>query len=174
MTETTATQRPVVSSGVLIGIGLGGFVDGILIHQILQWHHMLSARIPPIDLVSVKVNMVWDGFFHAFTWLATLLGVVLLWRAGRRSEVPWVTSTFAGALILGWGLFNVIEGLIDHQILGVHHVHPGTNQLAWDLGFLAFGAIEIALGLALVTLGTRTRQAARPPARAPQAAYTPS
>lgn len=29
--------------GVLLGLGLGGFVDGILLHQILQRHHMLSS-----------------------------------------------------------------------------------------------------------------------------------
>jgi hypothetical protein len=27
-----------------MGVGLGGFVDGILLHQILQWHHMLTGE----------------------------------------------------------------------------------------------------------------------------------
>jgi uncharacterized membrane protein len=30
--------------GILLGIGLGGFVDGIVLHQILQWHHMLTSE----------------------------------------------------------------------------------------------------------------------------------
>jgi uncharacterized membrane protein len=33
---------PSKASGLLFGIGLGGFLDGIVLHQILQWHHMLS------------------------------------------------------------------------------------------------------------------------------------
>ena len=29
--------------GIILGVGLGGFVDGIVLHQVLQWHHMLSS-----------------------------------------------------------------------------------------------------------------------------------
>ena len=61
-------------------------------------------------------------------------------------------------MILGWGLFNFIEGLIDHQLLGIHHVHPGAGQLAWDLGFLAFGLGQIGIGYALIRRG-RTHDA---------------
>lgn len=130
-----------IAPGVLLGVGLGGFVDGIVFHQLLQWHNLLSSVHPPIDLVSMKVNMFWDGVFHAFTWLMTAAGVALLWRAGRRPDVPWSSRTFVASLALGWGLFNVIEGLIDHQLLALHHVHPGRGQLAWDVGFLLFGAV---------------------------------
>jgi uncharacterized membrane protein len=67
--------------------------------------------------------------------------------------VAWSTRTFVGSLFMGWGLFNFIEGLIDHQLLGIHHVHPGHNQLAWDLGFLAFGLIEIVAGWLAIRAG---------------------
>jgi len=139
-------RGPLLSAGMLLGVGLGGFFDGILLHQLLQWHNMLSSHLPPDDLVSAKVNMFWDGLFHAFTWLVTLAGVVLLWRAGQRPDVPWSTRTFFGAMVGGWGLFNLVEGLIDHQLLGVHHVKPGPHQLAWDMGFLAFGALLLLTG----------------------------
>ena len=155
-------RGPLLSAGVLLGVGLGGFFDGILLHQILQWHNMLSSHLPPDDLVSAKVNMFWDGLFHAFTWLMTLAGVVMLWRAGQRPEVPWSTRTFVGSLSLGWGAFNVVEGLIDHHLLGIHHVHPGAGQLAWDVGFLLFGALLVAVGWGLVRAGredTRPRGA---------------
>jgi uncharacterized membrane protein len=142
-----ATHRgAILSAGILLGTGLGGFVDGILFHQILQWHNMLSSIRPPTDLVAMKYNMVWDGLFHAFTWTMVSLGVWRLWAAGRRQDVPWSTRTFVGALAMGWGLFNLVEGAIDHQILGVHHVHPGEAQLAWDLGFLAFGLVAVIVG----------------------------
>lgn len=144
---------PLVASATLLGIGLGGFLDGIVLHQILQWHHMLSARLPATDLVTVKVNMFWDGLFHAFTWATTVVGLMLLWRSGRRDEVPWSTRVFGGALGLGWGVFNLVEGLIDHQLLGIHHVHPGSRQLAWDVGFLLSGAILIVGGWTTIRSG---------------------
>jgi uncharacterized membrane protein len=142
-----ASQRgPLISPGILLGAGLGGFFDGILLHQILQWHNLFSSVRPPVDLVTMKYNMVWDGIFHAATWLLTVVGLWRLWLAGQRSDVPWSTRTFAGSLLLGWGLFNFLEGLIDHHILGVHHVRPGEAELAWDLGFLALGLLQMALG----------------------------
>lgn len=139
-----------ISAGTLLGIGFGGFVDGIVLHQILQWHHMLSEVVPPLDVVAIKYNMVWDGLFHAFTWVMSAIGLALLWRAGKQPGVPWSTRIFVGSLALGWGLFNAIEGLIDHHILGIHHVHPGEGQLAWDLGFLVSGIVLIAIGSALI------------------------
>jgi uncharacterized membrane protein len=72
------TRTPLIAAGVLIGAGLGGFIDGIMLHQILQWHNMLSSQIPPNDLVSVKVNMVWDGYFHLAVWILTLIGLGVL------------------------------------------------------------------------------------------------
>jgi uncharacterized membrane protein len=140
----------IIAPGILLGSGLGGFIDGILLHQILQWHNMLSSVVPPVDLLSSKYNMLWDGLFHLGTWLLTLGGVALLWQAGRRSDVPWSTRTFLGSLAIGWGTFNLVEGLIDHQILGLHHVHPGENQLSWDLGFLLLGASLVLAGTVLV------------------------
>jgi len=72
-----------VAAGVLLGVGLGGFVDGIVLHQILQWHHMLTAEgsFPPTSVDGLKDNTLWDGLFHAFTWLATATGLALLWNS---------------------------------------------------------------------------------------------
>jgi uncharacterized membrane protein len=149
-----ATHRgAIISSGILLGTGLGGFVDGIVLHQILQWHNMLSSVRPPTDLVAMKYNMVWDGLFHAFTWIITAAGLTRLWKAGQRPDVPWSTRTFVGSLALGWGLFNAIEGVIDHQLLGLHHVHPGQGQLAWDMAFIASGLAMIAAGCASIRAG---------------------
>lgn len=145
----------IISAGLLLGTGLGGFFDGILLHQILQWHNMLSSVRPPTDLVAMKYNMVWDGLFHAFTWVMTVAGLARLWLAGKREDVPWSTPTFVGALLMGWGLFNWIEGMIDHQMLGLHHVHPGEHQLAWDLGFIASGMLMVAIGFAMIKAGKR-------------------
>lgn len=146
-----ARSGPLVAAGLVLGVGLGGFVDGILLHQILQWHNMLSSVVPPTDLIDMKYNMIWDGMFHAVTWTMCVIGIGLLFRAGGRADVRWSGPIFAGSLVGGWGLFNFVEGLIDHQLLGIHHVHPGDGQLAWDMGFVLLGGL--GLMLAGYTLG---------------------
>src|SRR5579859_1302737 len=134
-------QGPLMSAGVLMGACLGGFLDGIVFHQILQWHHMLSSYLPPYDLVNLKVNMFWDGIFHAGDWVMTAIGLALLWRAGQRRDLGRSGRTFLGSLLAGWGLFNLVEGLIDHEWLGLHHVcEAADNHTTWDMAFLAFGA----------------------------------
>ncbi len=144
-------RTPLIAAGVLMGAGLGGFVDGIVLHQILQWHNMLSAKIPPNDLVSAKANMIWDGLFHAGVWLLTVAGLAMLWRAGSRADVPWSGRSFIGALLIGWGLFNLVEGIIDHHILGLHHVFEYADR-AWpyDIAFLGFGVVLLVAGRALI------------------------
>jgi uncharacterized membrane protein len=162
-------RKHLVTGGLLLGVGLGGFLDGILLHQILQWHNMLASQLPVTDLVSAKVNMFWDGLFHAFTWLTTLTGLVLLWRSGLRADVPGASRTLTGTMLGGWGLFNFVEGLIDHQLLGLHHVKPGPAQAAWDYGFLAFGLLLMLTGWWMARAGRanrRLRGGLRPPAYA--------
>lgn len=144
-------RGPLISAGLFLGIGLGGFADGILFHQILQTHNMLSASIPVVDLVSAKINMTWDGYFHAAVWLMTLIGVYLLFKAGSRRDSVWSGKVLAGSMLGGWGLFNLVEGLIDHQILGIHHVMEyAVNKLPYDLAFLASGIIFMLIGWMLV------------------------
>ena len=144
-----ASRRPLIAAGAALGIGMGGFVDGILFHQILQLHSMLSAVRPPTSLIDVEVNMFWDGLFHAFTWTMTAVGIALLWRAVRLARAPLSTRSFVGSLSLGWGLFNLVEGIIDHHLLGIHHVVEAPDHLLYDLAFLASGALLIALGTRL-------------------------
>lgn len=146
---------PLLGAGLVLGIGLGGFLDGILLHQILQWHNMLSSTVPPTNLVDMKYNMMWDGLFHALTWTTTVIGVVLLFRAGRRADSSWSGRVLAGGMLAGWGLFNFVEGVIDHQLLGIHHVHPGAHQLAWDLGFLMSGLALMGIGTLLARSASR-------------------
>jgi uncharacterized membrane protein len=150
----TPRRTPLVAAGILLGAGLGGFVDGIVLHQILQWHNMLSGQLPPDTLVRAKVNMYWDGLFHAAVWVLTASGLAMLWAATGRADVPHSGRTLAGGLLLGWGLFNVVEGIIDHELLGLHHVYEYTpNHLPADMGFLAFGLALLLVGGALVRAG---------------------
>ena len=155
-------RGPIIASGLLLGAGLGAFLDGIVLHQILQWHNLLSSVRPPTDLLSMKYNMVWDGLFHALCWLTVIAGLWRLWLAGKRLDVAWSASNLGGAMLAGWGLFNFWEGIIDHQVLGLHHVHPGPGQLVWDVGFLIFGLLLTATGGALIGWRAAETRAPRP------------
>ncbi len=173
MRETTAdtardgeahTAPPSRLPGLLLGLGLGGFVDGIVLHQILQWHHMISNTDahPTTTLPGLEANTLADGLFHTATWLFAAAGMALTlrgWQQGRR--VP--SWRFQGGLLLaGFGLFNLVEGVVDHQILGVHHVRDDLGgPLAWDLGFLALGLVLLVSGWALHRSGDRTAAAGR-------------
>jgi uncharacterized membrane protein len=152
-TPHAVNRRPLIAAATLLGIGLGGFVDGIVFHQILQTHQMLTGKLPPTSVRNIEINMFWDGLFHAFTWASTMTGMALLWQAGKRPDVPWSTRTFVGGQALGWGLFNLVEGVIDHHILHIHHVTETENHLVWDLAFLASGVVLAGVGLALIRAG---------------------
>jgi len=143
-----------LSPGVVLGIGLGGFVDGIVLHQILQWHHMLtSAGYPATTVANLELNTLFDGFFHALTWIAVAIGLALVHRAVRAST-PWSGPRFLGGLAIGWGSFNLVEGVIDHHVLGLHHVkESAANPFLWDLGFLVFGALLVIVGTLLARRG---------------------
>jgi uncharacterized membrane protein len=156
-----------LSPGVLLGIGLGGFVDGIVLHQILQWHHMLtSAGYPPDSVPNLALNTFFDGLFHASTWVATAIGLFLLHRAIRRGAA-WSGARLLGGMAIGWGSFNLVEGIIDHHVLGLHHVKENAaNVLLWDLGFLAFGALLVIAGVALARREAGRAEAARDVRRA--------
>ena len=142
----------------MYGIGLGGFVDGIVLHQILQWHHMVSSseEHPATTLAGLQVNTLADGFFHVVSWLFVVgASVVTLaqWRQGRLAP-SW--TFHLGGVLAGWGAFNLVEGLVDHQLLGIHHVRDDLGgPWAWDVGFLVFGALLVAAGWVLQERGRR-------------------
>ena len=77
--------RAPVAPGLLLGIGLGGFVDGIVLHQLLQWHHMLTAteRYPSTTIAGLEANTLADGLFHVSTWLFVFVG---MWLANARDR----------------------------------------------------------------------------------------
>ena len=155
MTEVRRRHRATVA-GILIGIGMGGFVDGIALHQIAQWHHMLSNIVPPHTMETMRVNMTWDGLFHALTWVITLVGILQLRSAAyTRDPIP-SAQAFTGQLILGWGMFNLVEGIIDHQLLGLHNVREVPNYTVYNLTFLVVGGVLfIVIGWLLMRAGSR-------------------
>ncbi|TCU65561.1 putative membrane protein [Bradyrhizobium sp. R2.2-H] len=141
------------SAGILLGLGLGAFFDGIVFHQLLQWHHMLSGWYPLNSLDNIRLNTLWDGLFHSAAYVLVLAGLYLLWQRARKDGLDWSNERCLGAMLLGWGIFNLVEGVIDHQILRLHQVNetaPEAQRVFWDIGFLLWGAAMLAMGARLV------------------------
>ena len=132
------------NAALLLGVGLGGFLDGITLHQIAHWHQMLSALVPPDSVDAMKRNMVADGWFHMATWIVTVGGMFLLWSTMRGAGRLPSTRTFCGYLLVGWGAFNLVEGMINHHLLELHHVRdlPAHVPL-YDWVFLVLGGVGL-------------------------------
>ncbi len=137
-------------AGIVLGLSLGGFFDGILFHQVLQWHHMLTSVEDPAIRNNFELNTLADGLFHAGTWVLAVIGLMLLWRARHDFGALASGRGFAGAVLMGAGLFNLIEGPVNHHLLGLHHVRTDSpNQTLWDLAFLGLGLALVAVGWAM-------------------------
>ena len=152
-------RRPSINFGLLYGLGFGGFIDGIVLHQILQWHHMVSDLddFPVTTLAGLEANTLADGLFHAATWCFVLAGSLTAVRAWQQGRLAPNWRFHLGLMSVGWGVFNVVEGTVDHLILGVHHVRDDLGgPLSWDLGFLAFGVLLIVAGWLVHRSGVRT------------------
>src|SRR6187399_2260216 len=119
----TPRPKPRRSPGVTLGVGLGGLLDGIVFHQLLQWHSMGSGVLPPVTMDDMRQNMVWDGWFHLVMLLVTIGGIFLLLREANRARQLPVWRGLTGQMLMGWSAFNVVEGVVDHLVLEIHHVH---------------------------------------------------
>jgi uncharacterized membrane protein len=148
-------HRPLITAGIVLGIGQAGFFDGIIFHQILQWHHMFSNVKSDATVAGLELNTLGDGLFHLFDWSMTLLGIVLLWQAATKTQVL-STPTFVSSLMIGFGLFNCLEGLIDHQILGIHHVRSGEYTLIYDFAYLAISGFIAIVGWMILKSAQKT------------------
>ena len=141
-------KHPWVRWAVVLGFALGGFFDGILLHQILQWHHLLSL-VPGID--TIRGQVLWDGYFHAANYLIALAGLWGLWQtrgaSGERSGL-----TLVGAILMGFGFWHVVDSVLSHWILGIHRIKlDSPNHLAWDLiWFAAFAVLPMFVGWLLL------------------------
>lgn len=141
------TPVPLTTASIVLGIGLGGFADGIMLHQILQAHEMLSNKIPATDYVGKSVNMFWDGIFHLFCFIVVLIGIILMWKLLHRKEVDRSGNFLGGGLLMGWGLFNLVEGVIDHHLLKLHNViELSENHAIGNYSFLGASVIMLIIG----------------------------
>jgi uncharacterized membrane protein len=147
-------------------MGFGGLADGIVLHQILGWHHLVCYALDcrPESIGQLQLENTQDGYFHLALWLVLIAGTAMLFRAAGRAGDPWSGRILLGAMLVGCGLFNFVEGLVNHQILGIHHVLPGTeHQFLFDMLYLANGVLFAGVGAVLVRFpGKAPAQAAGP------------
>ncbi|MBM3604709.1 MAG: DUF2243 domain-containing protein [Alphaproteobacteria bacterium] len=139
------SDRIWTASAVTSGFALGGFFDGVLLHQILQWHHLLSL-VPGVS--DLRQQVLWDGYFHAAMYLLAVLGLIGLWR---RRQLAAPGRILLALLLIGFGLWHAIDAVLSHWILGIHRIRvDSATPLLWDLLWLAaFGLLPLAVGLAM-------------------------
>jgi uncharacterized membrane protein len=144
-------------AGLALGFGLGGFFDGILLHQVLQWHHLLSG----IESARQDVGflILTDGLFHVLMYVVTGLGLWLLWRSRRHLQAPGADRRLFADALLGFAAWHIIDAVLSHWLLGIHRIRMDTdNPLLWDLLWLAiFGIVPAVLGWMLRRSGTPRR-----------------
>jgi uncharacterized membrane protein len=133
----TSVNRSVVS-GVLLGLGIAGFLDETVFHQLLHWHHFYDRGTPEAGLVS-------DGLFHAGSWVATVAGLFLF--ADLRRRGTWAAGPWRGGLLVGIGGFELYDGIVQHKLLQLHPVREHVpNLLPYDLTFNAVALVLLAGG----------------------------
>jgi len=146
------SRRPVVIASAVIGFGLSGFFDGILLHQILQWHHLLSL-VPGAVFRDLGTQILADGLFHVLMYLITAAGLWLLWR-GRAAlsgdGVGW--RAVAGGGLAGFGVWNFIDVGFFHWTLGIHRIRVNVpDPMLYDVSWLVIlGVIPVAIGWLLL------------------------
>ena len=137
-------RRGTLLPGVLVGLGAGGILDGVVLFQLLHWHHVY-------DRSSLATGLVTDGLFYLGSAAALVTGLVLLWRR----EVPALDRRFAGAALASAGALNLVDGTIVHKLLRWHQVREGVGETPYDVGYIALAALALAAGLALLRGASR-------------------
>ncbi|HEY8357618.1 MAG TPA: DUF2243 domain-containing protein [Ramlibacter sp.] len=136
--------RPLRRGAFLVGLGLGGFFDGILLHQVLQWHHFLSNVDAPA-LRDMRMQILADGLFHVLMYFIAAIGLALLWRGRKECAQPGAGTLLWGSALLGFCIWHFIDIVLAHWVVGIHRVRvDAPNPLAWDLGWLfLFGVVPL-------------------------------
>lgn len=65
-----------------------------------------------------------------------------------------------GGMMLGAGLGGVLDSLLSHYVLGLHHVNervPPAERWAWDAGALALAVLLLLAGLLVLRPSGPTR-----------------
>ena len=115
MTRTGANRR-YQWSGYLLGFALGGFFDGIVLHQVLQWHHMLtSAGFPPDSVENLEVNTFADAT-HDHQWIHV--------DVEKAKSGP-----FGGTIVHGYMTLSLLP-MLSWEVYTVEGVKMGSGSIS--------------------------------------------
>lgn len=142
-------------AGYTLGFAMSGFFDGILLHQILQWHHLLSG-IERGALGDLRVQVMADGVFHALMYGIAAIGLWLLYRAREAFAIPHAPRRLLADFWIGFGVWHVVDAVLSHWITGIHRIRMDSpTPLLWDLIWLfLFGVIPLLVGIRMRRTGT--------------------
>ena len=144
---TTPAGRNVLS-GVLLGLGVAAFIDEVVFHQLLHWHHFYDKSTPAAGLVS-------DGIFHAFGFFATVASLFLL--ADLRRRGAFARRAWWGGLLVGTGAFQLYDGTVQHKLMRLHQIRYDVDLTPYDW---AWNIVAVLLLIAGIVLLARSRGAA--------------
>ena len=128
-------------SGILFGVGLIAFIDETVFHQLLRWHHFYDKSTTDVGLIS-------DGIFHAFSWFATIAGLFLFADLRRRNGL--IFQRWLGGVLLGIGVFQLYDGLIQHKWMRIHQIRYVDNVIVYDIVWNVSAFIILFIGLFLL------------------------
>ncbi|WP_436343240.1 DUF2243 domain-containing protein [Natronorubrum sp. FCH18a] len=148
MTTTGSTRRRLLLAGGTIGFGFGAVVDTVIFHLTFQTHHLLSGYYDPYSLDGLRTNVMFDGLFLLATLGITAVGIGLLWATVNGTTERLSTRYLVGWIVVGAGVFNVYDGIVDHYVLDLHNVVHGTE--AWNPHWVAVSVLLLALGLGIL------------------------
>jgi uncharacterized membrane protein len=134
-------------AGYTLGFSMSGFFDGILLHQILQWHHLLSG-LRSARVGDLRTQILADGLFHAVMYLIALAGFYMLYRSRADLCLPRAGRRLMANFWIGFGVWHVVDAVLSHWVTRIHRVRmDSAYPFAWDLAWLAvFGLVPLALG----------------------------
>lgn len=142
-------------AGYLLGFGLGGFFDGILLHQVLQWHHLLTNVKSPF-FQDIKNQILADGLFHVLMYVIAFAGLWKLWQGRKEYGKKGADKHLLGNALIGFGVWHVLDSILSHWILGIHRIRVDSEHvLFWDLlWFFVFGVAFAAIGIGIRRRGS--------------------
>lgn len=143
MVQPPIAARRLTWPAFWLGFALSGFFDGILLHQVLQWHHLLSA----VRGDDIRFQILMDGYFHMLMYVVAALALWFLWRARSSFEAAGASRRFLACFLTGFGVWHFVDAVASHWVLGIHRIkQDAANPFVWDLGWLiAFGAIPLVI-----------------------------
>jgi len=148
-------RRWLLVGGLLLGVGVGAVVDVLLFHLVLQQHHLLSGRVDPGTASGLARNVRYDGLFSLGMLAVAALGFASAWRGLNAADRRRSPVGFAGSLLLGAGLFNLFDGVVDHYLLGLHDVVHGTAR--WNPHWVGVSLLLLAAGGLVLWTNRRRR-----------------